>query len=283
MQEKDDNLNLTMQQKFNFDSNSFEEEDTNTYRIKRRINGVRSKREKELVKLKNKYKKKYNFFFGVSVVLSIICFLSLSVSFLYLKNNKEEINDNRVSVLDHNIVFVGDSLTYFYDLEENFGSKYNLVNSGVSGNTTDDILDDIDNRVYKYNPSKVIIQIGINDMRNGKSNEYIYNNIMKIVRNIKEKRSLSKIYIVSLYPINDSDDEIINKSSLKNRTNEKIDYINKMLKEEVNGTDIVYIDINKKLKDENGILKLKYTVDGIHLNESGYKVITNVLFDYINE
>ena len=52
-----------------------------------------------------------------------------------------------------NYLFLGDSITDFYDLDEYY-KDLPVVNSGVSGNTTADILNDMKNRVYNYNPSK---------------------------------------------------------------------------------------------------------------------------------
>ena len=38
-----------------------------------------------------------------------------------------------------------------------------VVNSGVSGDKTNDILDNMEERIYRYNPSKVVILVGTND------------------------------------------------------------------------------------------------------------------------
>ena len=270
----EDELSLTMQQRFNFDSNSYDEEDTKTYKVNRKIR-IQAK-EAELIRLMNKYKKKYQ----VSMVLCVMLLLLLCVFFYSAYYKKVEVVKN---VTDENIVFLGDSLTDYYDLDEYFGTSYNLVNSGKGGNTTDDILSDMKERVYRYNPSKVFILIGINDMKKQKSNDYIYNNIIKIVNEIKKNRKCAEIYVESLYPINESNDERISRQSIVNRSNKKIDEINSRLKKTFNKSDVHYIDINSKLKDEENNMKIEYTKEGVHLSKEGYEKVTKLLIRYIEE
>ena len=47
--------------------------------------------------------------------------------------------------------------------------------------------------------------------------------------------------------------------------------------------DITYIDIYSKLVDKNDNLAEKYTVDGLHLNDAGYDVVTDILKKYVEE
>ena len=76
------------------------------------------------------------------------------------------------------ILFLGDSLTYNYKINE-FFEGYKTFNSGISGNKTTDILNDLENRVYKYNSTKVFLLIGINDLKNGISNDEVLNTILR--------------------------------------------------------------------------------------------------------
>lgn len=44
-----------------------------------------------------------------------------------------------------------------------------------------------------------------------------------------------------------------------------------------------YIDVNKNLKDEQGRLKSEYTIEGMHINEDGYRAIFDDIMSYVNE
>ena len=198
----------------------------------------------------------------LSCLISII--ILLIIFFLY--------SNKRTSTIDDNFVFLGDSITNGYNLDEYYPG-YPTVKSGVNGYKTQDILNNMNKMVYIYNPSKVFLLIGINDIHSGKSKEYIINNIEKIIDNIKENRKNAKIYVESIYPVNS-----------KMRSNSKNDFtieVNKAIKKLCKEKNIVYINIHDLLTDNNGDLKKKYTTDGLHLSEDGYKVVTKEITKYL--
>ncbi len=276
--EKDD-LSLTMQQKFNFDSNELDEEDTKAYKFKRKQNIVRSKREKELIKLKNRYKKK----FAISLVTSVILFfLCVCISLLYMfVKPKEKINV--ITKMPDRVVFIGDSITWMYDLKKHYPkSSYYMVNSGIDGATTEQILNNMDNRIYQFNPKKVFIMIGTNDINQGKDKDEIVTNIKKIIEEIKKNNSKCKIYLESLYPINNTDNDKINMEMVgRKRSNNLIKSINDDLKNLAEEEDVIYINMYDNLLDEEENLKLEYTREGLHITEEGYDIITDNLKKYI--
>ena len=181
-------------------------------------------------------------------------------------------------IMHGNILFLGDSLTDYYNLSKYYKNEL-VINSGIAGNSTDDILNDMHNRVYKYNPSKIFLLIGTNDIVYGKDVNYITNNINKIIDLIRKKLPNCKIYLESLYPINNTNNLKVNHNVVANRTNDVINQINTKIKEIPN---ITYINIHDSLVDTNGNLNINYTVEGLHINDSGYITITNILNKYIN-
>ena len=181
-----------------------------------------------------------------------------------------------------NIVFYGDSITDYYDLEKYY-DDIPVINSGISGNITDDLIEDIDERVIRYNPSRVIILIGTNDIvLTDDSNEKIVNKIIKICDKIHDLRKYTKIYVQSIYPVNrNEEDSKINLDMVKTRNNDRIEKINKLLKEKVMKKNYNYIDMYTELKDEDGNLNVDYTVDGLHISDEGYEVITKKINEAI--
>lgn len=175
-----------------------------------------------------------------------------------------------------NYLFLGDSITEYYDLDKYFPNMP-IVNSGVAGDTTDDILSDMKNRVYDYNPSKVFILIGTNDLRDEKSVDEVVENIKKIIEEIETNRKEAEIYLESIYPVN----EEINKKVVELRNNPDINEINDKIKKYAEEKNITYIDLHEKLINDEGLLNKKYTKDGLHLNEEGYKVVTEELMKYL--
>ena len=139
-------------------------------------------------------------------------------------------------------------------------------------------------RVYDYNPSKVFLLIGVNDLYEGKSKEDIVKDIKEIIDLIKENRPYAKIYLESLYPVNKTDDEKI-EEDIRNYefSNDDIKDINKKLESLAKDEKITYIDMFSELVDDEGNLKIEYTNEGLHISDEGYDKITEVLNKYIKE
>lgn len=270
-------LSLTRQQKFNFDSKKIEDELDVKKDLYRKRNEVISLK-KKLAKLEkniNKYK-------GTIILLSllVIFLLIISISLFYIHINYEPKTITKEVIKElggENIVFLGDSITYQYDLKKYYGDKIHLVNSGIDGNTTTDILSNMEERVYRYNPTKVVLLIGTNDIPY-KSEEEIENNIIDIVNSIKKNRPNCKIYLESIYPVNDTNNDKINHGMVRGRKNEKIKNLNKKLERfAIETKDVTYINLYDSLLDENGNLNIDYTREGLHLTDEGYEVITKIL------
>lgn len=225
-----------------------------------------------------------------SIILIIILSFVLGCLFFYilvrndLNSTSDEIKvqtETKV-VMDDNYVFLGDFIFDEYDLGT-FYSNMNVVNSSGSEDKTIDVLENIKERVYQYNPSKVFIMIGTNDIESGLTLEDISLNIERIVNSILDNRSYAEIYVLSICPVNSSDDDKISHDVVGDRLNTDIQELNKLIKNMCGEKNITYIDFYNKLIDEEGNLDIDYTEDGLHINEEGYKIITDEVLKYINE
>ncbi|MCI8346534.1 MAG: lysophospholipase [Bacilli bacterium] len=218
------------------------------------------------------------------IVISIVLLCLLIGSFFYFSSIMEHYkNENPYEIkveANDNFVFLGDSITEGYPTKELF-DDLPIINSGVSGYTTDDILKNLDEMVTIYNPTKVFILIGTNDIALEKSESQITNNIKKIVQNILRKRPNTKIYIESIYPINNVEEDKIDHEVVGVRNNKKIKQINKKLKRYCKEKGYTYINIYDELSDKSGNIDLKYTKEGLHLNDLGYLKVTKALYQYL--
>ena len=209
--------------------------------------------------------------YTIAIIFLTICLFMISIT------DKPEDNNRQNTIL-----FLGDSLTYNYKINE-FFEGYKTFNSGISGNKTTDILNDLENRVYKYNSTKVFLLIGINDLKNGISNDEVLNNIEIIIKKIKENSKDTIIYVESLYPISDEKDKKNIKKIVPKTDNNEIKETNKKLNELCKKYNIKYINVYDKLLNDKGSLKKDYTTDGLHLNDLGYFKVTKVLEKYVSE
>lgn len=208
---------------------------------------------------------------SILVLIAIIAQISNNITKAKLKNLK---------VQDENIVFYGDSITEGYNVKE-FFYEYHVVNSGISGNVTEDLINRIDSDLIDYNPSVVILQIGTNDIRRSVNEKDILNNIKKIVKYIRKNRKNAEIYIESIYPINRDKDKDYWENLTDKYNNKTIMNINKQLERYCNSNNITYIDVYSKLTDDKGNLKAVYTKEGLHLNDLGYYKVTTTIKEYL--
>ena len=178
---------------------------------------------------------------------------------------------------EDNIVFLGDSIMDWYPIEEIFGDLP-IVKSGIAGYETDDILSRMDEMVYRYNPTKVFLLIGTNDLkRDEDKTKETANKIIEILNNIKTKRPMTKLYYQSIYPVNR------NLSAAEERYNDEIKDVNRIVKEYCDKNNVTYINMFDELTDDKGNFKESLTRDGLHPNDLGYVRISQVLLRYIYE
>ena len=216
-------------------------------------------------------------------ILIVLILVSLMVSLIcniFLLQNKCKNEEKTIYKIDENIVFFGDSITDYYKINE-FFPNVNIINSGISGNEASDLLNRIEEDVYRYNPSKVFLLIGINDLNRKVDEKEILSNIQKIVNGIKTNRKYAKIYVQSIYAVNHNSFKEHDYKFNEDITNERIKEFNTKLEKLCNDNNIIYIDVFNELTDEDGNLKEDYTVEGLHINDLGYFKVTNVLEKYV--
>lgn len=233
------------------------------------------------------------------IIIQVICVFSIILNILFIisvNTSKSNINNNYIlkpfsnlsnkdkddiqSIykdikMDDNYLFLGDSITDFYDLDKYY-QDLPVVNSGINGDTAEGILKNMEERVYRYNPSKVFLLIGTNQIEKESVDE-VYDSIIKIINKIHSNRRYAKIYVESVYPVNVN----INKAMVKERDNEKIKKLNKKLEKYCVEHELTYINLYDKLVDKDGNFDESYTYDGLHPSDNGYKVITKEIKKYL--
>jgi len=227
-------------------------------------------------------------FFTIALVMCIILLIILLVNFVkeidFSKNNKTSNNvvqKTEEKEIDNNFLFVGDFGTEEFNFD-NFELDYHYVKKTDKKLTTEKLNNDLNDYIYKYNPSIVFLQVGIIDLDEDKSIDEIIDNYGKIIDSIKENRSYAEIYIESLYPINrdieDFDHEII-KSDIDNDDIKKLNSRLKTLAEE---KKVKYIDLFSALENK-GKLDEIYTDNGYLLNDDGYKQVYKYIIKYTKD
>lgn len=191
-------------------------------------------------------------------------------------NNFEFLNANYCK--KGQIVLAGDSITELYNMEyfDDYTAKTGklVYNRGISGDTSNRLLERFERNVLDLEPTTIVLLIGTNDMNRGANNQYIINNTEKLIRLAKEKCEGVNIVLEAVYPVN----TLIN--SQGKRHNHTIRDLNKGLEGLAAMMGVEFVDMTEQLADKYGILKKKYTYDGLHVNALAYELITQAIMPF---
>ena len=175
--------------------------------------------------------------------------------------------------MDNNYLFIGTFNTNRLD----FNDDYHYIKVSEDNYNTNHILDDMTTQVYRYNPTYVFIELGINELY-VESNKDFVDRLGKIIDGIKENRPYAKIYVESIYPINRNDENFDNTLIKEYIDNEMIYTVNKDIKKMVESKEVEYLDLYSLLIEDDNLIN-DYTDNGIYLNDRGLKVV----YDEINK
>ena len=186
------------------------------------------------------------------------------------------------------VVFVGSSLMEMFPIEEwaaELPEPRPLVyNRGVGGYTTWDLLPILDIVAWEMQPRKVFINIGTNDLSDpGQTIDAIMGRYDEILSRIEAHLPGVPITLMAYYPVNPDVAEGDTRELLKVRSNARIAEANSAVRRLAEKHGQRFIDINGPLTDARGWLKAEYTIEGIHINDEGYRSIFGELMRYATE
>ena len=172
------------------------------------------------------------------------------------------------------IIFIGDSITDLYHLDDYYGDLDKAVyNRGIGGDTTDGVIKRLKVSLYDLHPSEIVLMIGINDLNGGKTVEQVTNNYQFILNDIKTTLPTTKVFTMSIISMSDLMSGAVDVVAQNSKVMEVNTHINDMAV----AKGYTYVDLFSQVKDENNKLQSIYTDDGIHLNAAGFTVWTNIL------
>lgn len=246
---------------------------------------------------KNIIKKKHNVYKLLSIILFLITiFLTVILAIVInkyknfeceavdcpIENDKNNQDNNNDNSKEETYLFLGDSIFYLYNTSDYF-KDYNTINMGVNGITALETIKRVDESVYQYNPTTIFILLGTNDLYYDYTPIETFDHLKQLIDKIHLDRPEITINVLSILPINKSDDPKVSKEANANKTNEQINEVNASLRKYCEDNDFTYINVHDLMLNSNGELNLPYTNEGLHLTELGYHHITMELLKYMKK
>jgi lysophospholipase L1-like esterase len=169
------------------------------------------------------------------------------------------------------VIFVGDSITDYWKLENYFPGKP-YINRGIDGQTTAQMLVRFRQDVIDLRPKVVVVLAGTNDIAGVTGparNEVIEANYASMAELARTNHI--RMVFASILPAHNYTQE--SKESYALRPKERIVTLNNWLKDYCARNGLVYLDYFSALVDDKEMLKRDLSDDGLHPNDAGYKIM----------
>jgi lysophospholipase L1-like esterase len=171
---------------------------------------------------------------------------------------------------EERVVFMGDSITEGWGRGgSSFFPGKPYINRGISGQVTAQMLLRFYPDVIAHKPKAVVILAGTNDIGGNigpVSNEVIQNNLAAMAD--LAKANGIKVVLASVTPVCDC-----TQNQTTRRPPERINALNRWIKEYATKNGYVYLDYFSAMADANGMLRPELTGDGLHFNAKGYEIM----------
>jgi lysophospholipase L1-like esterase len=173
------------------------------------------------------------------------------------------------------VVFYGSSsIRLWTSLQESF-SEYKTINLGFGGSTLAACVWYFKRLTQQLQPKVFIIYAGDNDLGDGRHPEEVFLFYKQLVAIIRQRFNNIPIIYISIKP-----------SILRFHIIEQIKFTNKIIETDIveNNTNVFFLNVFDAMLDENGYPKKELFEDeGLHINQQGYSLWSNLLRSFIQE
>ena len=175
------------------------------------------------------------------------------------------------------VVFMGDSITAGFKQLNEFS---HVKNMGIGGYKSTELIPLVKELRWEQ-PEVLFLMIGINDFLCNKRYwphgytipfDKTYDVLLDLITTNLPR---TKIYLSSILPMSGRSEGLLAEENVY-RFNQEIDVINQFIFQKSKAYKCTYLDLNSIFKHD-GLMHKTYTIDGIHLSETGYTVYLNYL------
>jgi hypothetical protein len=217
---------------------------------------------------------------GISIFLAVITMMmgiaSRRMTHMWLTDDvrlwareirRFEQSDRKKLPSQNAVVFVGSSTIRFWSTLAEDMSPLPVIQRGFGGSRMLDSVHYADKIVIPYNPSAVVVFSGTNDIsgKTPKSAEYVSSKFKEFCAVIHASLPQTPIYFISITP-----------TPGRWKHWPTIQEANRLIEQYTDSDEhLHFIDTTSNFLDETGLPQRKlYRWDRIHLNSSGYKLLT---------
>lgn len=160
-------------------------------------------------------------------------------------------------------LFIGSSsMRMWKSLQDDF-KDYPVINRGFGGSHFSDVIYYFDDLILAYNPVKIVIYEGDNDIAGNKMPNTIMKDVTELLGMIRENLDHPEIAIISAKP-----------SPSRWGLKDEYESLNASLKKLASkDEDLTFIDVYSSMLNEKGLPEPElFLEDSIHMTEKGYRI-----------
>jgi lysophospholipase L1-like esterase len=159
-------------------------------------------------------------------------------------------------------------------------SGYRIVNRGIGAQTTAQVLGRFEAHIVKEQPSVVVVQVGINDLKAiplfpNEESWIVANCKANIEEIVAKSRAIgAQVVLSTVFPVGRVPIERLPVWS--DRVPASILEVNEFIAS-LAGPDVVVLDSWSVLANEQGQMRPEYSLDTLHVNAAGYEALNTEL------
>lgn len=208
----------------------------------------------------------------VSLTVINACLLSQDPA----RFDNEILQLNQIPINDSSgvIVFTGSSSIRMWNSLELDCRKNTIINTGFGGSHMSDLLYFRDETILRFNPKKIFIYEGDNDLVGGKKPNDILLTLDTLIHEIRIHNPDAEIYLISAKP-----------SPSRWAYREVYLNLNKLFEKYTSSFDqLHYIDVWESMLDSHGRPdKSLFISDSLHMNAKGYKLWKEIICPFTED
>ena len=190
----------------------------------------------------------------------------------WLSRHNDVIRQNRTT--DPEILMIGNSITHSWQWDsswEKLFKGHRVTNMGFGSDRIENVYWRIfHGELEGCSPSTICLQIGINNLLNGESEDEIADGIVALADLIRKRQPQARLCVLKIYPCRGLEEKVA-------RVNNRLQH---QLRQDA---QTILVDANSALllKDNSGKIDESLFRDGLHPNEKGYKQLIKRLKEKI--
>lgn len=174
-------------------------------------------------------------------------------------------------------VFIGNSITEAGHWDKRW-AQYRAIDRGISGDNSFGVKNRIE-EALRHQPEKVMVMIGVNDLKRGTPVKAIKKNYEAIVKQLYRNPGKPEVYLQSVLPV-----QPVGIADIYKRIrNKDVRQLNKYLKKLARRYAMHYVDLYTVFADKRKSLRKGLDTDKLHLSEKGYELWEETLRRAMNQ